>query len=180
MLWRIEGTQSVVGTSLVVEGHVFGRAKILRISLCYVPSGVGAYIHAQTVVHTATLGGDEYGSLGGAAAIEHHSLSAFEEGHFFDFRGQHVVGIARHTVDEHQVVGETPHTCAVEAGYVALHVVKTIGIIVLVHQFSVVQAGDATHDVFFGNLFEQHVDLGGISSIYLGFNGRCNRQSQES
>ena len=150
------------------------------------PACVGTYLHLQTVVHAASLRGDHDHALGSAAAIEHHCLGSLQEGDFLNLGRQYVVGVTGYTVDKYEYrigdarLSEAPHRGTVESSHVALHVVKTIRVVVLVHQVSVVQTGDTTHDVFLGHLAESHLHLGRVSSIYLCFDRHCCRQSQEN
>ena len=122
--------QAVVHQGLVVEGHVLGGTEVLGERLGDVPSRVGRDLDLQVLVVTA-LGGDQDGALGGTAAVEHHGLCALHEGHLCDLVRLHVVGIAGHTVNEHQIVGLAPERSAVEAGDVALHIVEAVGVVVL-------------------------------------------------
>ena len=115
----------------------------------------------------STLGGNQDGTLGGTAAIKHYSLCALQEGNFLYLRRQYVIGLTGYTVDQNQLVREAPHTCTVETGYIALHVVKAVGIVVLVRQISIVQTGDTAHDVFLGHLAECHVDQGRVCCVNL-------------
>ena len=127
-----------------------------------------------------TLGGNQDSALGSTATIKHHSLGTFQEGNLLDLRGQHVVGLTGYTVDQHELVGETPHTIAVITGHITLQIVKAIGIVVLIHQVSVVHAGDTTQNIFLGHLAECHIDLGGICRIDLCLGRHSHRQSQKS
>ena len=102
-----------------------------------------------------TLGGDQGDTLGSTATIEHNSLCTFQEGDRLDLIGLHIVSGTGHTINQYQhTIGhldivitingifrrtfETPHTVAVETSHIALHVVKAVGVIVLIHQLSVV------------------------------------------
>ena len=130
------------------------------------PTSVDTGRHTQTIGDTTTLRGDHDHALGGTAAVEHHGLGALQERDLLNLRGQHVVGITGYTVNQYEYgIGharfrEAPHGRSIESSHIALHVIKAIGIIVLVHQVSVVQAGDTTQDIFLGHLAKGHIDLG--------------------
>ena len=138
------------------------------------------------------LGGNQHHALGGTATIEHHCLCAFQEGNVFYLVGFHIVGSTGHAIDHHQqavgrivgvIVGrtlKTPHAVAVETSHIALHVVKTISIVVLLHQFSVVERRDSTVQVFLRHLSESHVHLSRVCHVNLGGSrqGCCQAERQ--
>ena len=93
--------ESVVGTSLIVEGHVLGRTEILRKFLGYIEARVRIGVYLQTV-HLTTLGSNQDSTLGTLSTIEYDSMCTLEESNLLNLRWKHVVGRTLHTVDDNQ------------------------------------------------------------------------------
>ena len=155
---RIERLQSVIGASLVIECHVLCRPQILRKGLDDIPSRIQSDVDVQSLVDTSALACDQDSALCGAAAVECHSLCAFQESDALDLFRPDGCSLAGHTINQDQLSCITPHAGPVESGDHAVHVVKAISSIVFVCQLSDVDTCHASHDVFLGHLSERHVN----------------------
>ena len=162
-IWQVVFGTAIIEESLVVESHVLSRTEILRKSLGYIPTRIGIHLYRQAIVNLATLSGNENHAIGSLAAIEHCGLGALQKRDILNLVGANIIGITWHTVDEDECIGITPHTIAIITGYITLHVVKAVGIIVFLCQFSDIDGAHTTEHIALVRLLERHVNHCAIS-----------------
>ena len=162
-IWQVVFGTAIIEESLVVESHVLSRTEILRKSLGYVPARIGIHLYRQAIVNLATLGGNENHAIGSLAAIEYCGLGTLQERDILNFIWANITGFTWHTVDENECIGITPHTTAIITGYITLHVVKAVGIIVFLCQFSDIDGAHTTEHIALVRLLERHVNHCAIS-----------------
>ena len=109
------------------------------------PTRIGVDVNLKAV-HLAALGGNHNSTFGTLGTIEHDSLGTLEEGNLLDFRRQHVVGRALHTVDDDErqvavvvivqtVIVHTPKVVAIPTTNQGIHIFQTTHRVILLRQF---------------------------------------------
>ena len=162
-IWQIVYITTIIQESLIVKAHVLSRTEIFWKSLGYVPARIGIHLYRQAIVNLTTLGGNENHAIGSLAAIEYCGLGTLQERDILNLVGANITGFTWHTVDENECIGITPHTTAIITGYITLHVVKAVGIIVFLCQFSNVDGAHTTEHIALVRLLERHVNHCAIS-----------------
>ena len=162
-IWQVVYITTIIQESLIVKAHVLSRTEILWKSLGYVPARIGIHLNRQAIINLATLGGNENHAIGSLAAIEYCGLGTLQERDILNLVGANITGVTWHTVDENECIGITPHTTAIITGYITLHIVKAVGIIVFLCQFSDVDGAHTTEHIALVRLLERHVNHCAIS-----------------
>ena len=176
-IWQVVFGTAIIEESFVVESHVLSRTEILRKSLGYVPARIGIHLNRQAIANLATLGGNENHAIGSLAAIEYCGLGTLQERDILNLVGANITGFTWHTVDEDECIGITPHTTAIITGYITLHIVKAVGIIVFLCQFSDVDGAHTTEHIALVRLLERHVNHCAISRFLSRSRQLCQKCS---
>ena len=112
-VWKVVWITAIIKESLIVKAHVLSRTEILRISLGNIPSGIGIHLHAQSIIYTTTLCGNQDDTIGSTASIEHRSLRTLEERDVLNLIRTYIVGSTRHTINEHKCIRIAPKAVAI-------------------------------------------------------------------
>ena len=176
-IWQVVYITTIIQESLIVKAHVLSRTEILWKSLGYVPARIGIHLNRQAIINLATLGGNENHAIGSLAAIEYCGLGTLQERDILNLVGANITGFTWHTVDEDECIGITPHTTAIITGYITLHIVKAVGIIVFLCQFSDVDGAHTTEHIALVRLLERHVNHCAISRFLSRSRQLCQKCS---
>ena len=176
-IWQVVYITTIIQESLIVKAHVLSRTEILWKSLGYVPARIGIHLNRQAIINLATLGGNENHAIGSLAAIEYCGLGTLQERDILNLVGANITGVTWHTVDENECIGITPHTTAIITGYITLHIVKAVGIIVFLCQFSDVDGAHTTEHIALVRLLERHVNHCAISRFLSRSRQLCQKCS---
>ena len=158
-------SKTIVEECLVVQGHVLSTVKICWVCLCNIHGVVSTSCNLKRSNSTA-LGGDKDCTLCSTTAIENDSRCALHECDVLYLGWENVVCVTRNTINDYECLTLVPQLTVVTCCE-GSHIVKAIGVVVLLQKLSHVYLADRHHYITGISLAESHID--GISLCLSSF-----------